>query len=143
MLNDYSTETLHLLYKLKHCEKKQRHEIKAKIYKIELEKIQREILKSSNIRQEIFEKDFKRVEVKILTERRLPQKALTNRNSLGNKCARLHTYILYKLLTSSQPCYWFIEKAIRLSNPATIAFLKNEFNAKSITIFKYTKTVTR
>lgn len=142
MLANYSANTLNLLYKLKHCPKNQRKKIKLKIYKIELCEIQKNILRSSNIKKEIFDRDFKRIEVKLLTQMKFPQKSLTNKKSVRNKLARLHILAVYKLLIAKKPQYWIIEKIIRLTDPITIAFIKVELNAKSIEIFKYTKTVT-
>lgn len=142
MLADYSANTLDLLYKLKHCPKNQRRNIKLKIYKIELAEIQKNIMHSSNIKDEIFKRDFKRIELKLLTQIKFPQKSLTNPKSLRNRLARLNILIIYNLLTSQKPHYWIIEKTIRLANPIIIGFIKVELNAKSIDIFKYTKTVT-
>ena len=142
MLATYSANTLNLLYRLKHCPKTQRRNIKLKIYQTELSEIQKNILRSSNIKEEIFNRDFKRIEVKLLTQIKFPKKSLTNPNSLRNRLARLYILFIYNLLTSQKPNYWIIEKVIRLSNPIIIGFIKVELNAYSIDIFKYTKTVT-
>lgn len=143
MLNDYSAETLDLLYRLKHCSKEKRHLTKRQIYEIEVASIRKNILKSDNIKKEIRARDFKRIEVQILTKKKFATQSLVNPNSLRNRLTRFHIYRLYKLLVSSKPNYFILEKAIRLSNPVTIAFIKNELNAKSIEIFKTTKEVTR
>lgn len=143
MLNDYSTETLDLLYRLKHCSREKRRLTKRQIYEIEVAKIHKCILRSDDIKKEIRSRDFKRVEVQILTSKKFATQSLINPNSLRNKLARYHIYQLYRLLASPNPNYFVLEKAIRLSNPVTIAFIKNELNAKSIEIFKTTKEVTR
>ncbi|MBE5812272.1 MAG: hypothetical protein E7314_01280 [Clostridiales bacterium] len=141
MLNDYSATTLSLLYDFKYCPKNQRNSIKKRIYDTEIKEIQKNILRSNNIKKEIYERDFKRIEAKIISKIKFPQKSLSNINSLRNKLARFNIFVIYNLLTNEKPNYWLLEKVIRLSDPVSIAFLKTEFNAKSIEIFNYTKTV--
>ncbi len=142
MLNDYSAATLSLLYDLKYCSKKERNSIKAKIYDIEVKRIQQHILRSNNIKKEIYERDFKRIEAKIISNIRFPQKSLSNINSFRNKVARFRILVIYNLIINQKSNYWILEKLIRLTDPASIAFLKVELNAKSIDIFNYTKAVT-
>lgn len=143
MLNNYSPTTLALLYELKYSSRPKRKHIKKEIYSTEIKEIQKNILRSNDIKKEIFERDFKRIEVKILSKIKFPQKSLSNVNSFRNKLARFRILLIYKLLISENPNYWLLEKLIRSTDTASIAFLKVEFNAKSIDIFQYTKAVTR
>jgi hypothetical protein len=62
MLNDYSANTLSLLYDLKYCPKKERNSIKTKIYDTEIERIQQRILKSNNIKFKCINKGLYRAE---------------------------------------------------------------------------------
>jgi len=143
MLSNYSTNTLILLRELKYCKKSKRRILKRRIYEIELKRIQNEILRSENIQDEIFKRDFKRIEVKVLSSRGFPKKYLTNPYSFRNKLARFHILTIYTLLIKKDPPYWLLEKLIRFSSPVSIAFIKTELNAKSIEIFNYTKKVTK